>query len=72
MHCNLASELSRIDPDDERWLWPCLAGELARIEAEKAAIHAEYEQERIAYQRLIKDFHRVEQQCENLQVPQCH
>jgi hypothetical protein len=38
------------------------------MEAEKAAIHAEYEQERIAYQRLIKDYHRVEQQCENLQA----
>jgi hypothetical protein len=42
--------------------------EVARLEAEKAALLAEYEQERMAYQRLIKDFHRVELQCENLQV----
>ena len=29
-----------------------------RIEEERAAIHAEYEQERIAYQKLLKDYNR--------------
>ena len=28
------------------------------MEQEKAAIHAEYEQERIAYQKLLKDYNR--------------
>ena len=38
-----------------------LAAELvARMEQEKAAIHAEYEQERIAYQKLLKDFNLLE------------
>ena len=37
------------------------------MEQEKVAIHAEYEQERIAYQKLLKDFNRMEQQNENLQ-----
>ena len=33
--------------------------ELSRwIEEERAAIHAEYEQERIAYQKLLKDYNR--------------
>ena len=44
------------------------AAAVGRLETEKAAIHAEYEQERIAYQKLLKDFNRVELQCENLQV----
>ena len=30
------------------------------MEQEKAAIHAEYEQERIAYQKLLKDFNLLE------------
>jgi myosin-5 len=38
-----------------------------RMEEERAAIHAEYEQERIAYQKLLKDFNRQEAQLENLQ-----
>ena len=38
-----------------------------RIEDERAAIHAEYEQERIAYQKLLKDYNRQEAQLENLQ-----
>ena len=37
------------------------------MEEEKAAIHAEYEQERIAYQKLLKDFNRMEAATENLQ-----
>ena len=28
------------------------------MEGEKTAIHAEYEQERIAYQKLLKDYNR--------------
>ena len=48
----------------------CLAGEVERLENEKKQIHAEYEQERIAYQKLLKDFNRMELQCENLQVGQ--
>ncbi|XP_023346173.1 unconventional myosin-Va, partial [Eurytemora carolleeae] len=42
-------------------------GEVERLENEKKQIHAEYEQERIAYQKLLKDFNRMELQCENLQ-----
>eukprot|EP00094_Tigriopus_californicus_P007483 TCALIF_07205-PA protein Name:"Similar to MYO5A Unconventional myosin-Va (Gallus gallus)" AED:0.07 eAED:0.07 QI:0/0/0/0.83/1/1/12/0/1517 len=34
---------------------------------EKAQIHQEYEQERIAYQKLLKDYNRLEAQFENLQ-----
>ena len=30
------------------------------MEDEKAAIHAEYEQERIAYQKLLKDYNSLE------------
>ena len=30
------------------------------MEEEKAAIHAEYEQERIAYQKLLKEFNTLE------------
>ncbi len=30
-------------------------------------MHAEYEQERIAYQKLLKDYNRLEAQMENLQ-----
>merc|ERR1719410_1225693 len=40
---------------------------VGRLESEKAAIHAEYEQERIAYQKLLKDFNRMEAATENLQ-----
>ena len=40
---------------------------MGRLETEKAAIHAEYEQERIAYQKLLKDFNRMEAVSENLQ-----
>ena len=43
---------------------------MERLENEKKQIHAEYEQERIAYQKLLKDFNRMELQCENLQVGQ--
>lgn len=38
-----------------------------RLDEEKAIIHAEYEQERIAYQKLLKDYNRLEAQFENLQ-----
>ena len=31
-----------------------------RIEEERAAIHAEYEQERIAYQKLLKEYNTLE------------
>ena len=31
-----------------------------RIEEERAAIHAEYEQERIAYQKLLKEYNMLE------------
>ena len=41
---------------------------LQRLEAEKANIHVEYEQERIAYQKLLKAYNRLEVQYENLQV----
>jgi len=41
--------------------------ELERLEREKQEIHQEYEQERIAYQKLLKELNRAEQQCENLQ-----
>lgn len=34
---------------------------------EKSQIHQEYEQERIAYQKLLKDYNRLEAQFENLQ-----
>ena len=44
------------------------AEELERQEREKQEIHQEYEQERIAYQKLLKELNRAEQQCENLQV----
>ena len=37
-----------------------LAELVARMEEEKAAIHAEYEQERIAYQKLLKDYNLLE------------
>ena len=40
---------------------------MGRLETEKAAIHAEYEQERIAYQKLLQDFNRKEAVTENLQ-----
>ena len=43
------------------------AAAVGRLETEKAAIHAEYEQERIAYQKLLKDFNRMEAVSENLQ-----
>ena len=36
------------------------------MEQEKAAIHAEYEQERIAYQKLLKDFNLLETSNEDL------
>lgn len=45
---------------------------MERLENEKKQIHAEYEQERIAYQKLLKDFNRMELQCENLQVGHLH
>ena len=45
-----------------------LAEELARIENEKQLIHSEYESERMSYQKLLKDYHRLENQNENLQV----
>ena len=39
----------------------CFAAELvAKMEEEKAAIHAEYEQERIAYQKLLKEYNTLE------------
>jgi uncharacterized protein (DUF3084 family) len=41
---------------------------LQRLETEKANIHTEYEQERIAYQKLLKAYNRLEVQYENLQV----
>jgi len=41
--------------------------QVSRLESEKAAIHQEYEQERIAYQKLLKDFNRLEMANENLQ-----
>ena len=40
---------------------------MSKLESEKAAIHQEYEQERIAYQKLLKDFNRLEMANENLQ-----
>jgi hypothetical protein len=39
---------------------------VGRLETEKAAIHSEYEQERIAYQKLLKDFNRMEAVADNL------
>ena len=45
---------------------------LQRLEAEKANIHTEYEQERIAYQKLLKAYNRLEVQYENLQVNHYH
>ena len=45
----------------------CLAEQVSKLESEKAAIHQEYEQERIAYQKLLKDFNRLEMANENLQ-----
>ena len=33
---------------------------VARMEGEKTAIHAEYEQERIAYQKLLKEYNMLE------------
>jgi len=41
--------------------------EIARIENEKQLIHSEYESERMSYQKLLKDYHRLENQNENLQ-----
>jgi len=41
--------------------------ELERLETEKKEIHAEYEQERIAYQKLLKEYNRLELQRDNLQ-----
>ncbi len=38
-----------------------------RLEEERGTIHAEYEQERIAYQKLLKDYNRLEAQFENAQ-----
>jgi len=35
---------------------------LQRLESEKANIHTEYEQERIAYQKLLKAYNRLEVQ----------
>ena len=43
------------------------AEHVSRLESEKSAIHQEYEQERIAYQKLLKDFNRLEMANENLQ-----
>ena len=40
---------------------------LKRVEEEKANIHAEYDQERIAYQKLLKDYNRLEAQYDNVQ-----
>ena len=37
------------------------------MEDEKTAIHKEYEQERIAYQKLLKDFNRLETANDDLQ-----
>merc|ERR1712098_266088 len=45
----LADSVNQIDPEL-----------LARMEEEKTAIHSEYEQERIAYQKLLKDFNMLE------------
>jgi len=45
----LADSVNQIDPEL-----------LARMEEEKSAIHSEYEQERIAYQKLLKDFNMLE------------
>ena len=45
------------------------AVELERLEAEKQQIHSEYEQERIAYQKLLKEYNRLELLRDNLQVP---
>ena len=39
-----------------------LAVELERLESEKKEIHDEYEQERIAYQKLLKEYNRLELQ----------
>jgi len=52
---NAAEARGNVDPE-----------QLARVEEQKVAIHTEYEQERIAYQKLLKDFNRMEQQNENL------
>jgi len=41
--------------------------ELERVEAEKQQIHSEYEQERIAYQKLLKEYNRLELLRDNLQ-----
>jgi len=41
--------------------------ELEKLSAEKEEIHAEYEQERIAYQKLLKEYNRLELQRDNLQ-----
>jgi len=38
-----------------------------RLAEERDAVHSEYEQERIAYQKLLKDYNRMEAQMENLQ-----
>lgn len=38
-----------------------------RVEEEKANIHAEYDQDRIAYQKLLKDYNRLEAQLDNVQ-----
>ncbi len=38
-----------------------------RLEEERENLHREYEQERIAYQKLLKDYNRLESQFENLQ-----
>lgn len=37
-------------------------------EAEVATLHAEYEQDRIAYQKLLKTYNKLEIQYENIQV----
>eukprot|EP00092_Neocalanus_flemingeri_P009668 GFUD01010409.1.p1 GENE.GFUD01010409.1~~GFUD01010409.1.p1 ORF type:complete len:1838 (+),score=622.26 GFUD01010409.1:290-5803(+) len=52
----LVESSSQIDPE-----------QVSRLESEKTAIHQEYEQERIAYQKLLKDFNRLEMANENLQ-----
>eukprot|EP00095_Tigriopus_kingsejongensis_P008891 maker-scaffold566_size135349-snap-gene-0.26 protein:Tk08891 transcript:maker-scaffold566_size135349-snap-gene-0.26-mRNA-1 annotation:"myosin va" len=39
---------------------------MKKFSEEKANIHQEYEQERIAYQKLLKDYNRLEAQFENL------
>ena len=40
---------------------------LRRLEEERATIHTEYDQERIAYQKLLKAYNRLEAQFENAQ-----